>query len=213
MILAHDQATTTGWAVGEPGGRPSWGSLRFDGDRPGIVYANFRSWLVRVMTAERPDVVIFEKPYIPMPRKPRFAAAGTGDFWAGAQPAGGIVMNALTLRRLLYMAGCIDEVCEQMGVRDCREVSPSEISKFLLGRTPKRAEKKAATIAMVRAYGFDVQDDNAADAVAMWLMTEARFHPRLASQRGSGPLFLKPAPAKGGSDARTLPNGRRPSGL
>ncbi len=212
VLLAIDQATTSGFCVGKAGERPSWGSLRFDGRGPGEIHANFRNWLVRVMTAERPSVVCFEKPYIPIGQKPRFAAAGTGEFWATAS-AKPMQMNPLVLRRLLWMVGCIEEVCHQFNIPECREVSPSEISKFLLGRTPKRAEKKAATIAMIRAYGFEVQDDNAADAVGIWLMTEARFHPGLASKRGVGPLFLNPTPAKGPADARSLPNGRRSSRL
>jgi hypothetical protein len=205
-IAAFDQATVLGFAVGEAGGRPSWGSLRFDGHTAGEIHANFRAWLVRVMTSERPDICAFEKPYIPMPRVPRFAAAGTFH----AAPAG-IQMNPLTLRRLLWMAGCIEEVCEVFSIR-CEELQPSEISKFLLGRTPKRTEKKAATIQAIRAYGFDVQDDNSADAVAMFLLMEATVAPGLASKRGFGSLFLPQSPTIGANRAISSP-GRRGSRL
>lgn len=195
MLLALDQATVLGWACGTAGAQPMWGSIRFEGDWPGEVHANFRAWLVRTITDHRPERVCFEKPFIPTPRAPRFAAAGTM-----IPSAPGIMMNALTLRRLLYMAGCIEEVCASMGVPDCREVSPAEVEKFLLGkRGLKRAQKKAATMSMIRAMGFDVQDDNAGDAVAIWLMMEARFYPALAQKRGVGPLWAS-APAKGNAD-------------
>ena len=181
-ILAIDQATTSGFCFGEVGGSPTWGSIKFRGEGAGAIFVEYRSWLVRMIVQATPTIVVFESPFVPH-AAPRF---GKGGKMSTAIP-----MNALTLRRLLYMAGCIEEVCSAAGVR-CREVTPAEVSKFILNRVRMgRDEKKAATLRMIRAYGFDVADDNCADAVSIWLKTEATLSPQLASRRGEGPLFLQ----------------------
>lgn len=182
-ILALDQATTSGFCFGAIGGSPTWGSIKFRGEGNGAIFAEYRSWLVQMVAQAGPTIVVFESPFIPHNAAPRF---GKGGKLSSAIP-----MNPLTLRRLLYMAGCIEEVCSAAGVR-CREVTPAEVTKFILNRVRmNRNEKKAETLRVIRAYGFDVADDNCADAVAIWLKTEATLSPALASRRGEGPLFQR----------------------
>lgn len=170
MILALDTATVTGWAAGNPGERPQWGSRHFivKGGN-GEVIAQFRHWLEARCDELRPDLVVFESPWVPR----------------------GLMSNALTLRRLMALAVTVEAVAWERRIK-CREATPIEIAKFFIGTGGlKREAKKAATIEMCRRYGFDVSDDNSADALALWCMAEARLSPAAARDRGVGPLFLK----------------------
>lgn len=171
MILALDPATTTGFAYGNPGDEPRWGSRAFEGKSTGAVVGLFRHWLVERVATMHPTLIVFEAPYIPRPnaRAP---------------------MNAKTLRRLLGMVAQIEACAWELNIR-YYEATIFEISRFFVGtqRLP-RGGKKAATIAMCRRYGWAVGNDNEADALALWALAEATVAPRLAARRGVGPLFV-----------------------
>lgn len=167
-ILAIDAATHAGWALGETGFRPNFGTQYFGRGGTGEVLSGFMSWLAQLL--QRPPCVthvVYEKGFIPR------------------------IANHATSERLLAMTGIVQALAHTHGVR-CLTASPSEISEFFLGtsRPQRRAQKKRATIEMCQSYGFAVDDDNAADALSLWLMAEAKFDPASASRRGDGPLFL-----------------------
>ena len=61
-ILALDLGATTGFALIEEGKALSWGEKTFPGDRPQRFRA-FRRWLVAYLLANRPDTVIYERPF------------------------------------------------------------------------------------------------------------------------------------------------------
>lgn len=191
MILALDTATVTGWAAGRVGSAPAWGSQDFsDKAGSGAVLGKFRYWLNQRCHEFSPKLIVFEAPYVPINRQPKFVRAGEG-FAAGR--GGPPPMNPLTLRRLLGLTGIVEATAYELGI-ECREATAGEITKFFTGRMRHggRDAKKAATITMCRAYGWDVADnDDAADALALWCMAEAQLDPRAAMRRGDGPLFLK----------------------
>jgi hypothetical protein len=208
MILALDTATVTGWAHGPAGANPpllQWGARDFSGrGGNGEVIAKFRHWLNARCFELKPRLIVFESPYIPHPGK------RTGP-----------PMNALVLRRLLAMVGIVEAIAFELRI-ECCESRPSEITKFFTGsaRHGGRDAKKAATVEMCRAYGWDVGgDDNAADALALWAMAEAKLNPRASSLRGDGRLFLpqkKEAPAAtpaplNHNDEGSSNHGRQPS--
>lgn len=170
MILALDSATKCGWARGAAGvAVPQFGTADFSGGSTGQVVYNFRHWLADIIIDLRPRVIVFESIYVPH----------------------GLVRNPKTLRRLYTIAGEIEAAAYEASI-DVYEATASEISKFFLGtsRPLKREAKKLATIEMCRQYGWDPQDDNAADALAIWAMAEAKFDPAAARRRGDGPLFI-----------------------
>lgn len=184
MILALDPATTTGWACGPAGGRPKWGHRNFGGANVsrGLVFAQFRFWLHGGCAKLKPSLIVYESPYIPRMEQPRKPIPGQRPF----------VINADTLRRLLWFTGEIEEVAAELSI-ECREATTSEIAKFFTGKARwpgGRDEKKERTKEMCRAYGWDVENDNQADALALWAMAEAVVSPRAASARGDGVLFL-----------------------
>jgi hypothetical protein len=189
VILALDTATVTGWACGKVGGTPKFGSRNFGGAnvKRGLVFAQFRFWLHSGCAKLRPTLIVYESPYIP--RTPVNPPA------PGARP---FVMNADTLRRLLWFTGEIEEVAAELSI-ECREATTSEIAKFFTGKARwpgGRDEKKERTKEMCRAYGWDVTNDNEADALALWAMAEAIVSPRASSARGDGMLFLPPTAIK-----------------
>lgn len=172
MILALDNATRLGFCLGVVGARPVWGHHDFGRNRSnGEVLARFRSWLCSMIDTTQPNLVCFESPYMPTGPQNPFAA-----------PA-----NALTIRRLYAFAGITEAVCFERRIK-CYEARPSEITRaFLGGPAPKRREeKKAATIRMARLLGFEVADDDEADAVALWCFAEAQFRPAMISRRRAG---------------------------
>lgn len=182
MILTFDTSTCTGWAAGRPGETPRWGSRYFRADNNGELGAMFRHWVNARIFDVKPDLIVFESPYIPRPRK--------GPPKPGARV---IMMNATTLRRLLGLVFMVEAAAAEHRI-ECREATALEISQFFLGgggRILPREEKKAATIEMCARYGWHGLDDNAADALSLWAMAEAQVAPALAAARGVGPLFIK----------------------
>lgn len=101
-------------------------------------------------------------------------------------------INVTTLRRLLGFAAVTEATAWELRI-PCYETTPLEVAKFFLGSASlKRDEKKKATIAMCHRYGWHVEDDNAADALAIWAQAECAVAPEATRRRGSGPLFIPP---------------------
>lgn len=171
MILALDSATTCGWAAGEPGGAPVWGSRKFEGKATGQVIGMFRHWLNHLCYEHHPTLICFESPYVP-------------------RGASKIPMNPLTLRRLLGMAAMTEAVAWELRIR-CNEATTLDVARFFIGtQRLKRDEKKLRTIEMCRRYGWDVSNDNEADALALWHYAESNVAPDIGLRRGAGPLFI-----------------------
>ena len=183
ILLSLDLATRAGFAHGRIGERPCWGAHDFGRGRSnGEVLDAYLAWLEAKLDAVQPTVVAFESPYMP-----------TGPHNPFAAPA-----NALTIRRLFAFAGLTEAVCHRRRLR-CYEARPSEITRhFLGGPAPRgRAAKKAATIKMCRLMGFDVADDDEADAVALFNYAEAIFSPSMVNhRRASAGLELDLHPKK-----------------
>lgn len=175
MILALDPATTVGWAAGEPGSTPQWGSRRFDGKATGQVVGMFRHWFNQRCYDLHPTLVVFEAPYVP-------------------RPGAAVPMNPAVLRRLLGIVATIEACCWELRIR-CNEVTTLEASRFFIGtQRLKRDEKKLRTIETCRHYGWNVDNDNEADALAIWAMAECSVDPQATLRRGSGPLFMPKQP-------------------
>jgi hypothetical protein len=174
VILALDPGTQTGWAAGKAGGSPEWGSRKFEGKSTGQVIGIFRHWLNQRCYELRPDRIIFEAPYVP-------------------RPGSSMPMNVTTLRRLLGFAATIEATAWELRI-PCYETTPLEVAKFFLGTARlKRDEKKLRTVEMCHHYGWPVEDDNAADALAIWAQAECAVAPEATCRRGSGPLFIPPS--------------------
>lgn len=170
IVLALDVATRTGWAAGRICSTPVWGTQQFGrGKSNGDVLYAYRIWLLEKIDEVQPELICFESPFMPTVDS-QFAQEGA--------------RNALTVRRLFGFAGITEATCVERHIR-CYEARPSEIiHHFIGGRVPKkREEKKAAAVAMCKRLGFDVADDDEADAVALWCYAESIFEPKMISRR------------------------------
>lgn len=179
MILALDIATTTGYALGEAGSKPSYGHFR-SGKRagsPGEIAALFRDWLNELCKTHQPQWLVYESPYIPRQPQP----------FARRQPP---PVDIYVLRRLITLCGIAEEVAWRHQIA-CREEASNVVCKQFTGRGSwgSRAEKKVATQKMCAVYGWHQVTEDEADALALWTYAETVLYPALAMRRGAGSLF------------------------
>ncbi len=161
-VLALDLATMTGWAVGEPGTAPRFGSMRFarEGHSMAAHFAGCMQWLADFNAVERPRLIVFEAPIPPV-----FKLGKT---------------NMDTTRWLIGLCSVVEATLYGKGF-DVREASVSDVRRFFLGTgNIKRDDAKIATKRRCRELGWMVGDDNAADACALWLYQCALLDPNLA---------------------------------
>ena len=165
--LALDPGGLCGFATGELGELPRWGTHRTRRNAStGEALSSFAGWLRDLLVAEAADVCIFESPYVPH---------------RGAE----IPRNAATVRRLHAYSGIIEAVCWRLRVR-VFESRPSEICRHFTGQGSwgGREKKKAATVRCCLAFGWDVEGQvDAADALALFAYAEQILDPVAAAQR------------------------------
>jgi hypothetical protein len=192
-VLALDVATTTGWACGPPGSRPTWGSFRAAGRDRGVetgeVLHRFRLWLDERLGDWRPAWVVFEAPYVPRTAPTRIRTR-TGEVVATLPPKSPPI-DIKVLRRLISLCGLVEMVAWQHKIA-CREEASNVICRHFTGHGSwgGRAEKKAATQRMCAVHGWAGVTEDEADALALWVYAEAVLFPPAALRRGAGPLFI-----------------------
>lgn len=155
-IVAFDTATRTGVAVGEAGGTPrAWtvdlGQARTQAGR----FSRMLKATRIILEEHQPDLIAVEAPI-------------TGRMEASA-----------TQLMLIGVRACVIGEAERMGVRSV-EYPVATIRKHFLGKhftrkhfpnlPPQRARKeiKGMVIHRCRTLGWRVDDDNQADACALW---------------------------------------------
>jgi len=150
QILALDLARVVGWALGTVNSAPECGSLPIV--NPDATDAKlFWSWrqYLRDFLSLHPDVglVIFEAPL------PHLMTGKT---------------NIRTIRRLIGLVAVTEELLYDRQL-DVREARVSDVRTHFLGSNRhRREEAKRLTIARCRQLGWKVEDDNAADAAALF---------------------------------------------
>lgn len=153
QILALDLALTTGWALGTPMDKvPTSGSIKIARDDASMakLFCDWRVYL-RDFLLLHPDItlVVFESPLLPFMKQGK--------------------TNIDTLRRLIGLAAVTEELLYSLGKYDIREARVADVrSHFIGSNRHKRAEAKTLTIRRCRQLGWEPQDDNAADALALW---------------------------------------------
>ena len=137
-ILALDLGTTTGMAATNHFGLIVSGSIKFTPkkkDHPALRWHNFRDWLSDAMESHNPSVVYYEE----------------------------VMRHVGTRAAHMYGAfqAFLELSCYSRGIEIC-PVAVGTIKKFATG---KGNADKAAMIQAARAGGYDVADDNEADAL------------------------------------------------
>ncbi|GGC90599.1 hypothetical protein [Chelatococcus reniformis] len=188
VVLALDLATASGWAIGPVGSRPRCGSLPL-GERGAPRReraAELTKWLAAMLKLEAPRLIVIEQPLQP----------------AVLVKIGGSLDTALLLYGLAVVA---ESVAHLRGVRDVRMADVQDVRQHFTGhRTFKatvhpltgkkitaRANGKSAVINMCRMRGWDVADDDQADAMATWSYGCALIDRRAAA--AATPLFARSA--------------------
>lgn len=176
QILALDLAQRSGWALGSVNDTvPTSGSLRWakEGSSMAKVFNECRVQMIDFL-AMNPDIgiVIFEAPLIPS-----FKGGNT---------------NINTIRTLMGLCAVVEELLYAYGDGryDVREARVSDVRNHFLGSNRhKRPVAKALTLQRCRELGWKPQDDNAADALALWHYQASLIEPKLAIQ--TSPLFQR----------------------
>ena len=159
IVLAFDIAKQTGWCLGRVGVKvPEFGSFRFASRTASheAIFADAILTFSRWTKFLRPDRIVYEEP---LQFRGRASRKGNDEILYGL-PA--IMQGVAHLR----------------GIYDVRCAAPREVRNFVLGSNPKRDVAKKATIHRCKLLGWDVPDDNAADACALWLYSCSFLDPK-----------------------------------
>jgi hypothetical protein len=160
-LLALDLASVTGWATGAPGEVPKFGTIRFarQGAPHPAIYRALRSWLNGWINAKSIQMVVYESAAMPTMMLGR--------------------SNARTIRLLTGLCEHVEELCYER--IELREASTSQVRSHFIGTNRnKRTLAKELTIERCREMGWPVEDDNQADACALWSLMVCILRPDVA---------------------------------
>jgi Holliday junction resolvasome RuvABC endonuclease subunit len=146
-LLAFDLATNTGVAFGPAGSVPTCQTVRLGeaGDHHSARFSQALHLTHTLIADLRPDLIVVEQPIA-----------------AGAKGGADRILMAAGLR------ACVMGVARLRSVR-IREYAVATVRKHFIGDAKlKRTEAKSAVIAECLRRGWSVQNDNEADAAALW---------------------------------------------
>lgn len=146
-LLYFDTATSTGWACGDTGGEPVWGSFDLPRTNDDIFtfLKVFKRHVERLVDEHKPTDIGFEAPLL-SPRD-----------------------NPMKLRRLYGLAIKVEEVAGEKGL-PCQEAPVSEVKAHMLGpKYPRDSERSKLLIRVeCRKAGWEIKNSDEADAIAGW---------------------------------------------
>lgn len=162
-MLCLDLGTKTGWASAMPGEAPSHSHIRLPNDRgDGAFFSAFRCFLLDMVTVTAPRLIVYEAPLI---------TSG--------------MTHVQTVFRLFGLAAHTVEIAHISEVR-CEPANNATVKKFL---TDNGRAKKPEVMDAIRARGWEPDDENEADALAVLLWAESKWAPHVT--RAAGPLFAR----------------------
>ena len=150
-LFALDLATKTGWASGTPEAQRGlvWGHIKLPstGSDIGAFLAAYRTWLVGMIDMHQPDWIAFEAPVLPQQTS----------------------LN--TVRKLQCLCGLTELIARDHKI-DCTEANNQKVKVFFTGHGGKKGDR---IIKSCNVRGWDTQDQDEADALAVWLYTLAQL--------------------------------------
>jgi hypothetical protein len=152
MILALDIATTMGWAIGEPGGDPLSGSIRFGGDGASLWarYHHAFKWAI-----DR---------FCPGNGGPRISRLTIED---QLNPQAFSSKEGAEL--LFGLPAVVGMVAYECGIYDIHRRKVADVRGLFIGKRGLKTDAaKAAVTRRCNKLGWWPQDHNAADALALW---------------------------------------------
>jgi len=177
IVLAFDLATVTGFAYGEPvrGFVPKYGSYRFGQKGCSLPAKAWHAgrWFRKILLEIKPDKVVYEAP---MPTGRTIGRTRTE--------------TTTTLHGLIWQLG---EITHDLDLFDLESASISSVRNHFLGTCDlERKSGKLQTIDICYRLGWAPQDDNAADALAIWHYKCAKINPKDFAIE-TAPLFMQSA--------------------
>lgn len=160
--LALDLATTSGWAFGQPGETPRFGTFTLPntGDDLGRFGVTFLQWLTAKLRELEPKEVVFEAPILPRET------------------------NIQTLKKLYSISVVCEMACALQGV-PCSEIPAGTWRKSFLGQSypsgGTRDELKRAVIAACRQMGWEPNSSDDADALGIWFVASCARNQQMAA--------------------------------
>lgn len=151
-LLALDLATRVGWACGAPNENVRFGThvLPSTGGEIGPFADAFGQWLRSKIESEKPELIVFEAPIL----------------------TSGLTAIA-TARKLMGLAYHTELIAFDHQLR-VRESNLMTVKKFFAG---SGKATKQDMVAAARRHGWDVDNDDEADALALWSHTIDRMVP------------------------------------
>jgi Holliday junction resolvasome RuvABC endonuclease subunit len=144
--LYFDTATSTGWACGDVGGEPVWGSFELlrTGDEIYPFLRSFKLHIEKLVDVHRPERLAFEEPLL----------AASRD-------------NATKLRKLYGLTIKVEEVAGERKL-PCVECPASEVKAHWLGKKyPRQSDISKMMIRVeARKRGWQIKNSDEADALA-----------------------------------------------
>jgi hypothetical protein len=169
MILALDLATVTGWAFGNPGEQPVFGSIRFGKTSPthGEIAAAAIEWMIGKLDEVKPHLIVFEQPL-----PPNFTGGHT------------TLNTSMVLMGLPFL---LSGIAYKLGIFNVTSATVSQVRNCFLGENLKSAQAEKLTLARCQHLGWAPKDHNEADALALWCYQCTLIKPELAHRLT--PLF------------------------
>lgn len=171
-VLALDLASVTGWAVGEPGMLLAHGSIRFaaKGSSHEAIFANAWDWMEDKIAVYSPKLIVWEAPLATTFKR----------------IMGNTNVDATTI--LFGLPAVIGCCAYKRGIFDIRKAEARAVRMHFIGQSPKRSIAKMMVMRQCRAHGWQITDDNEADALATWSYMGSLLKPELALR--PTPLFM-----------------------
>ena len=176
-ILALDPSIAMfGWAAGEMGAQPDFGSQRIVGENATLdeIQDALDIFLKARVEIFRPDWIVHEQT------------------WDGPNPRTNKILHGISWQ--------IDLRAKDWRI-GCREAETMAMTKHFVGRAKfpgktyaqRSAAKKRAMVARCHLLGWKVTDNNQADACGILSNAEVKLFPemRLKMVRPAGPLFME----------------------
>jgi hypothetical protein len=95
--------------------------------------------------------------------------------------------NSATTTLLYGLPAVIGTVAYSRRIFDIRKAETRDVRNHFIGSNPKRLKAKPMVMRQCRMLGWQVKDDNEADALALWSYMCSLIEPKLALQ--PTPLF------------------------
>lgn len=168
-VLALDLARISGWACGRPGDQPSHGRVQFAnaGSSHEAVFAGAWKWMKTTIIVFKPELVVWEAPL------PTSFSRGR---------------STVDTTTLLYGLPAVAGAAAYLdGIYNIRKADTKDVRMHFIGCNPKRAKAKPMVMQQCAAMGWEVGDDNEADALATWHYMCSLIEPKLAMR--PTPLF------------------------